>query len=62
MKAEENMLALHYRYLRPQIEKIDVGTGDSFILDFGEHCVGHFSFAFDVVDDFVTAPVKRWIA
>jgi hypothetical protein len=57
-KAEENLPELYYKNIYPQINKTDVATGDSFILDLGEHCVGHFSFKMDVVDDFIDAPVR----
>ena len=57
-KAEENMPVLYYRELKPQINEIAVNKGDSFILDFGDHYVGHFSFKLDNVDDFIDAPTK----
>ncbi len=57
-KAQENFPVLHYREIRPDITEILASTGDSVLLDLGEHAVGHFSFAFDNVDDFIDAPVR----
>ncbi len=57
-KAQENFPVLHYREIRPDITELLASTGDSVLLDLGEHAVGHFSFAFDNVDDFIDAPVR----
>ena len=57
-KAEENFPKMYHREVRPECQKRDVAQGDSFVLDLGDHCVGHFSFAMDNVDDFISAPVK----
>jgi hypothetical protein len=60
-KAEENMPVLYYSKITPQISTIDVFKGDSFILDLGDHYVGHLSFKLDNVDDFIDAPTKLTI-
>ena len=57
-KAQDNMPALYYRNIAPDYNEFIVSTGDSFILDLGEHAVGHFSFAFDRVNVFVDAPIR----
>ncbi len=57
-KAAQNMPKLHLRALRPQLQKIDLVKGDSFVLDLGEHGVGYFSFQLDNVDVFIDAPVR----
>lgn len=57
-KAQDNMPALYYRNIAPDDNEFIVSTGDSFILDLGEHAVGHFSFAFDRVNVFVDAPIR----
>ncbi len=57
-KAEKNMPELHLRKLAPDIKSFSAESGDSIILDLGEHAVGHFSFSFDRLDEFVDAPVR----
>ena len=57
-KAEENYPKIYYKTLRPLEEKTNLNTGDSFVLDLGNHYVGKFSFAMDIVDDFIDAPTK----
>ena len=57
-KASENMPELHFRKLVPDIKSFSAKSGDSIILDLGEHVVGHFSFSFDRLDEFVDAPVR----
>lgn len=57
-KAEENMPRLYFRKLIPDIKSFSAESGDSILLDFGEHGVGHFSFSFDNLDDFIDAPVR----
>ncbi len=57
-KAQENFPALHYRDIIPGITEFFASTGDSVLLDLGEHAVGHFSFSFDNVGDFIDAPVR----
>lgn len=57
-KAQENFPELHYRNITPDINEFIGSSGDSFLLDLGEHAVGHFSFNFDRVDVFVDAPVR----
>lgn len=57
-KAQDNYPKLYYKDIKPDITEIAVSTGDSILLDLGEHAVGHFSFAFDNVNDFIDAPVR----
>ncbi len=57
-KAEENRPTLYTRRLLPAKERVEMKMGDSVLLDLGEHAVGHFSFAFDCLDDFISAPLK----
>ena len=57
-KAQENFPELHYRTITPDINEFIGSSGDSVLLDLGEHAVGHFSFDFDRVDVFVDAPVR----
>ncbi len=57
-KAQENFPELHYRSITPDINEFIGSSGDSVLLDLGEHAVGHFSFDFDRVDVFVDAPVR----
>lgn len=58
IKAQENLPKLYYRNLTPDIKEFFASTGDSVLLDLGEHAVGHFSFAFDKANVFVDAPVR----
>ncbi len=57
-KAQDNYPELIYTVLTPDITEFNATSGDSILLDLGEHAVGHFSFAFDKVDVFVDAPVR----
>ena len=57
-KARDNFPELHYRNITPDITEFIGSSGDSILLDLGEHTVGHFSFAFDKVNVFVDAPVR----
>lgn len=57
-KAQENFPELYYRELTPDITEFTATSGDSIVLDLGEHAVGHFSFSFDNIDRFVDAPVR----
>ena len=57
-KAQENFPELYYRTITPDINEFIGSSGDSVLLDLGEHAVGHFSFNFDRVDVFVDAPVR----
>ncbi|MBQ3603226.1 MAG: hypothetical protein IJA02_05275 [Clostridia bacterium] len=57
-KADENRPMLHYRDIIPDINEFVAQTGDSILLDLGEHAVGHFSFALDNAGDFIDAPVR----
>ncbi len=57
-KAQDNFPELHYRNITPDITEFIGSSGDSILLDLGEHAVGHFSFAFDKVNVFVDAPVR----
>ncbi len=57
-KAQENYPELNFTVLTPDITEFNATSGDSILLDLGEHAVGHFSFAFDKVDVFVDAPVR----
>ncbi|MBR3781184.1 MAG: sugar hydrolase [Clostridia bacterium] len=57
-KAQDNYPKLYYKDIKPDITEIAVSTGDSVLLDLGEHAVGHFSFAFDNVSDFIDAPLR----
>lgn len=57
-KAQENYPELKFTVLTPDITEFNATSGDSILLDLGEHAVGHFSFAFDKVDVFVDAPVR----
>ncbi len=57
-KAQENMPVLHYRDIVPDKTEFTAESGDSILLDLGEHAVGHFSFSFDRVNIFVDAPVR----
>lgn len=57
-KAQENYPELKFTVLTPDITEFNATSGDSIILDLGQHAVGHFSFSFDRVDIFVDAPVR----
>lgn len=57
-KAQENYPELKFTVFTPDITEFTASSGDSILLDLGEHAVGHFSFAFDKVDVFVDAPVR----
>ena len=57
-KAQENFPELKFSFLAPDITEFIGSSGESFLLDLGEHAVGHFSFSFDRVDVFVDAPVR----
>lgn len=57
-KAEENRPKLHEQKIYAQINRVNVKNGESFLLDFGEHCVGHLTFSFDVTGKFIDAPVR----
>lgn len=57
-KAEENMPEIFYKTLTPDVSIPFAESGDSFLIDLGCHAVGHFSFSFDNVDDFIDAPVS----
>ena len=57
-KAQENFPKLRYRNITTDINEFIGSNGDSILLDFGEHMVGHFSFAFDKANTFVDAPVR----
>ncbi len=57
-KAQDNFPELKFSFLTPDTTEFIGSNGDSILLDFGEHAVGHFSFAFDRVDVFVDAPVR----
>lgn len=57
-KSEQNMPVLHTCAHKLNEVHDNLQMGDSFVLDLGEHCVGHFSFRFDNVDDFISAPVR----
>ena len=57
-KAQENYPELIYTDIIPDATEFNAVSGDSIILDLGQHAVGHFSFSFDRVDIFVDAPVR----
>ena len=57
-KAQENYPELIYTDITPDITEFTAVSGDSIILDLGQHAVGHFSFSFDRVNVFVDAPVR----
>ena len=59
-KAEENLPKLYYKEIRPepQIHDVLVYRGDTLVLDLGDHAVGTFSFKFDNIDDYITAPTR----
>ena len=57
-KAQENYPELIYTDITPDVKELTAVSGDSVILDLGQHAVGHFSFSFDRVNVFVDAPVK----
>ena len=57
-KAQDNFPELHYRTITPDINEFVGLSGDSVLLDLGEHAVGHLSFSFDRGDIFVDAPVR----
>lgn len=56
-KAEENFPKIYYTEIRPESVNGSLKTGDSILLDLGNHYVGKFSFSFDNEDDFISAPV-----
>ena len=57
-KAQENLPKIYYTVLVPDTREFIASSGDSVILDFGLHAVGHFSFSFDNCDRFIDAPVR----
>ncbi len=57
-KAQENYPKLNFTVLTPDVSEFTASSGDSVILDFGKHAVGHFSFSLDNVDRFMDAPVR----
>lgn len=57
-KAQENYPELKFNVIIPDVTEFVASTGDSIVLDLGEHAVGHFSFSFDKVNVFVDAPVR----
>lgn len=56
-KAQENFPQMFYKDIYPEADKKVFKSGDSIILDLGNHYVGKFSFSMDNEDDFITAPV-----
>ena len=56
-KAQQNFPEMFYEDIRPEANVRIFNSGDSIILDLGNHYVGHFSFCMDVADDFISAPV-----
>lgn len=57
-KAQDNFPTIHYRKIEPTPASAELSKNDSLILDLGNHFVGQFSFSMDIVDDFISAPVK----
>ncbi len=57
-KAQENYPKLRFTVLTPDVTEFCASSGDSVILDFARHVVGHFSFSFDNVGRFIDAPVR----
>ena len=57
-KAQENFPEMYYRNIIPDIKEFNATTGDSVLIDLGNHAVGHFSFSFDNTGEFVDAPVR----
>lgn len=57
-KAQENYPELHYKELVPDTDEFKASTGESVVLDLGEHAVGHFSFSLDNCDRFIDAPTR----
>ncbi|MBR3868783.1 MAG: glycoside hydrolase [Clostridia bacterium] len=57
-KAQENYPELKFTVLTPDISEFIASSGNSVILDLGQHAVGHFSFSFDNVERFMDAPVR----
>ena len=56
-KAQENFPKIYYKTITLP-EKTNLETGDSFVLDLGNHYVGKFSFKMDNVNIFIDAPTK----
>ena len=56
-KAQENFPKIYYKTITLP-EKTNLETGDSFVLDLGNHYVGKFSFKMDNVNVFIDAPTK----
>ena len=57
-KAQDNYPKLIYTVLTPDRSEFTASSGDSIILDLGQHAVGHFSFSFDNAERFIDAPVR----
>ena len=55
-KAQENFPKMFYEDIKPVAEKKVFVSGDSVILDLGNHYTGKFSFSMDNEDDFIDAP------
>jgi hypothetical protein len=56
-KAEENLPFLFSEEIRPDTGAVALKQGDSFVLDLGNHYVGHLSFKLWFLDDYIDAPV-----
>ena len=56
-KAQENFPKIYYKIITLP-EKTNLNSGDSFVLDLGNHYVGKFSFKMDNVNIFIDAPTK----
>jgi len=57
-RAQENLPRMYYEDIFPNRSEFAANSGDSVVLDFGNHAVGHFSFSFDNCDQFIDAPVR----
>ena len=55
-KAQENFPKMFYEDIKPVSEKKVFVSGDSIILDLGNHYTGKFSFSMENEDDFIDAP------
>ena len=57
-KADENLPRLYKSLIKPKYKERVLSSGDTVILDLGNHYVGYFSFKMWYVDEYIDAPVR----